>query len=142
MNKYPLEAFGFGRRSVCLSILITIKPCQIPYPEYAPEGALVQLKLGYLCVHINQRHVAEVTVWLAVARVLACFDISQAVDESGNPIQPAADFTSGVLRYLRTSIWQFCSSPDGDYSRPKPFPCRIVPRSEGTVELINQAQEE
>ncbi|KAF9460008.1 cytochrome P450 [Collybia nuda] len=57
------------------------------------------------------RHLAESSLWLVIASILATFEISPAVDDSGRPIIPKMDFTSGVMRH------------------PVTFPCIIKPRS-------------
>lgn len=44
------------------------------------------------------RHFADTSIWLAVATVLACFDISPARDETGHDIIPSTDVRSGLLR--------------------------------------------
>lgn len=43
------------------------------------------------------KHFAEVNIWLAIARIVATFDISQLVDEHGEKIIPAAAFTNGFI---------------------------------------------
>ncbi|KDQ63647.1 hypothetical protein JAAARDRAFT_29676 [Jaapia argillacea MUCL 33604] len=57
-------------------------------------------------------------VWLAAATVLSVFHISKALDDQGRPIEPDLNYTSGLL------------------SRPNPFQCEIVPRSEKAVLLL------
>ncbi|KAF8552838.1 cytochrome P450 [Imleria badia] len=56
------------------------------------------------------RHVANASMWIAIASMLATFDFLKAQDDHGNEIDFSPQFTSGAT------------------SRPKPFPCRIVPR--------------
>lgn len=36
-------------------------------------------------------------VWLAVASILATYDISKAVDENGREIEPVDDCVSGIV---------------------------------------------
>ncbi|KAI0776613.1 cytochrome P450 [Trametes elegans] len=62
---------------------------------------------------------ADGTVWLAMAHVVALFDIGKAVDASGNEINPPAAFTSGFT------------------SGPAPFLCKITPRSDKTAALLS-----
>ncbi|TFK57181.1 cytochrome P450 [Heliocybe sulcata] len=59
-------------------------------------------------------------LWISVACVLAVFDISKATDEDGRPIEPDTEYTSSQL------------------SRPKPFQCRIIPRSEQAMSLLKE----
>ena len=37
------------------------------------------------------------SIWISVASILAVFDISKAVDERGNVIEPVHDYVSGVI---------------------------------------------
>ncbi|KAI0060062.1 cytochrome P450 [Artomyces pyxidatus] len=64
------------------------------------------------------QHMARTSVWIAVASVLAAFDISPAVDEYGREIKAEENYASGIVSY------------------PAPFPCRITPRSPLARELI------
>ncbi|KAF4597560.1 hypothetical protein EYR40_008022 [Pleurotus pulmonarius] len=57
------------------------------------------------------KHLAENSVFLFVASILAAFEISAETDLEGNPIPLVADFSSGVV------------------SSPNPFKCKISPRS-------------
>ncbi|KDR72308.1 hypothetical protein GALMADRAFT_102042 [Galerina marginata CBS 339.88] len=57
------------------------------------------------------RHLADASVWIAIASILAAFDISPAKAADGTPILPKEEFLSGIT------------------SRPKPFKCLIVPRN-------------
>ncbi|KAH9886918.1 cytochrome P450 [Cubamyces lactineus] len=63
---------------------------------------------------------AQASIWLAVANIIALFDISKATDRDGNVITPPAEFISGFT------------------SQPAPFVCRIWPRSVKVVDVINQ----
>ncbi|KIK50452.1 hypothetical protein GYMLUDRAFT_182718 [Collybiopsis luxurians FD-317 M1] len=64
------------------------------------------------------RYMAENTVWLAIASVLATVTLGKAKDEKGNEIDIPGDFTNAVLRH------------------PKPYQCSIVPRTPLARELI------
>jgi cytochrome P450 len=70
------------------------------------------------------RWLAYDSIWIAVAAVLSVYDIFAATDPDGGPIQPSVEYTSGSL------------------SHPKPFKCRIVPRSDAAAALIKQTVEE
>ncbi|KAJ6625069.1 cytochrome P450 [Mycena sp. CBHHK59/15] len=67
------------------------------------------------------RFLAENSLWLHVATMLACFDISPTVGPDGSKIIPPREYTSGMA------------------SRPLPFPCSITPRSDAAVELIKNS---
>nr|BAL05150.1 cytochrome P450 [Phanerodontia chrysosporium] len=69
------------------------------------------------------RHLAGDMVWIAIARVLAVFDIQKARDADGNAIEPNIEFTTAVS------------------SHPKPFPCELRPRSEKAASLIKESYE-
>ncbi|KAI5121914.1 hypothetical protein M0805_000243 [Coniferiporia weirii] len=64
---------------------------------------------------------AENTIFIVVASILAVFDIQKALDDKGMPITPNEDYTPNLIRH------------------PKPFECRIMPRSEKAQSLIRQA---
>ncbi|KAI0632690.1 cytochrome P450 [Trametes polyzona] len=67
---------------------------------------------------------ADAGLWLAMACVVALFDIDKAIDDRGHEITPPAEFHSGFV------------------SHPKPFVCAIRPRAERekTAEIIAQAR--
>ncbi|GAO13483.1 uncharacterized protein UV8b_05750 [Ustilaginoidea virens] len=67
------------------------------------------------------QHLAEASVWIAVAAMLSKLNIERAKDENGNEIVPTVELTNGLT------------------SHPKPFPCRIVPRDVGSAALIRRA---
>jgi len=67
------------------------------------------------------RHVADASMWIAIASVLATLSISKALDESGKEITPRVAFTSGIT------------------SHPVPYRCRILSRNERARALIVQA---
>jgi len=66
------------------------------------------------------RWLAYDSIWIAVVSVLSVYSISAATDDKGLPIQPSVEYTEGQI------------------SHPKPFKCRIVPRSEAAAALIKQ----
>ncbi|KAH8116168.1 cytochrome P450 [Phellopilus nigrolimitatus] len=65
-------------------------------------------------------HLAENSIFIAVATMLSVFDISKSKDSNGIIIEPEVDYS-------------------GFISHPKPFLCDIRPRSAETAELIRQA---
>lgn len=58
------------------------------------------------------------SLWLTVTSTLAAFKIEKAINADGTPVTPSGEFTQGALRY------------------PKPFECRITPRSTRMRDLI------
>jgi hypothetical protein len=50
------------------------------------------------------RFLADRTVWLAGARMLAVFDISGTKDAQGHPIDPEIKFTTGIARYVYLEV--------------------------------------
>ncbi|KAF8208101.1 cytochrome P450 [Mycena galopus ATCC 62051] len=67
------------------------------------------------------RFLAENSLWLHVATILACFNITPIVGDDGKPIIPPREYTSGMA------------------SRPLPFQCHISPRNDAVAELIRHS---
>ena len=65
------------------------------------------------------RHLAEASVWIVVACILATMHIEKVIDEDGHEITPDIELTNGLT------------------SHPKYFECRIRARSQRCVELIS-----
>ncbi|KAK0235466.1 cytochrome P450 [Armillaria nabsnona] len=63
-------------------------------------------------------HLAESTVFMAIAMTLATCDILPSVDAQGNDVLPSVMYTSGMIIH------------------PIPFQCRIVPHSAEALELL------
>ncbi|KAJ7723505.1 cytochrome P450 [Mycena maculata] len=70
------------------------------------------------------RHMATASIWIAVASILATFDISKAVDENGKEVEPSYEYHSGFI------------------SLPLPFKCVLTPRSEKAKALIQATANE
>ncbi|KAF7368863.1 Cytochrome P450 [Mycena venus] len=70
------------------------------------------------------RHMALSSIWITVASILATFNITKAVDEEGNILEPSHGYISGLI----------CA--------PTPFKCSITPRSQDAVALIEAAVSE
>ncbi|KAK1961023.1 cytochrome P450 [Colletotrichum sublineola] len=68
------------------------------------------------------RYLADESLFITIARLLATFDIKKAVDESGNEIDPEIHATSGLI------------------SRLLEFPYSITPRSTKSVHLIRSVE--
>ncbi|KAG5642591.1 hypothetical protein DXG03_002515 [Asterophora parasitica] len=67
------------------------------------------------------RHLADASIWIAIASILAAVKISKAIDEDGKEITPEISISCGIT------------------NSPHPFKCRIRPRSEQAKELIIHA---
>ena len=64
------------------------------------------------------KYLAEASVWIVVACLLAMMDIEKAVDADGKEITPDIELTNGLT------------------SHPKHFECRVKPRSRHKVDII------
>ncbi|KAJ7764873.1 cytochrome P450 [Mycena metata] len=69
------------------------------------------------------RHIADSSLWLTIASILATFDINKAVDDNGNVVEPSYEYSSALV------------------FAPLPFECSITPRSSQTVEAIEETNE-
>lgn len=65
------------------------------------------------------RYLAEASMWIVIASLLAAFDIERAYDEQGNEIIPEVELTNGLT------------------SHPKPFRCVLRPRSKKAEVLVS-----
>ncbi|EKM55816.1 uncharacterized protein PHACADRAFT_256701 [Phanerochaete carnosa HHB-10118-sp] len=64
------------------------------------------------------RHFAMESMWIAMAHILAVYNIEKPVDDFGRVIEPSGDYTSGFLTY------------------PLPFKAVFKPRSAAALDLI------
>ncbi|KAJ7032293.1 cytochrome P450 [Mycena alexandri] len=64
------------------------------------------------------RYMATSSLWIAIASILAAFNIGKAIEEDERIIEPSYEYSPGFL------------------STPLPFKCSIQPRSKGAVSLI------
>ncbi|KAJ7119924.1 cytochrome P450 [Mycena crocata] len=64
------------------------------------------------------RHMATASLWIAVASILATFEINKAIDEHGRVIEPTNSFDSGII------------------NSPLPFKCSIKLRSQAAMALV------
>ncbi|KJA26057.1 hypothetical protein HYPSUDRAFT_347562 [Hypholoma sublateritium FD-334 SS-4] len=101
----PNFSFGYGRRYECNSCL--------------SEPILILITLLSIC---PGRHLAMNSAWIAVVSILATYNISKAVDDNGDIIEPKAEFTDGLV------------------SHPKPFKVQITPRSNEVHRIITSAK--
>ncbi|KIP10341.1 hypothetical protein PHLGIDRAFT_101482 [Phlebiopsis gigantea 11061_1 CR5-6] len=66
------------------------------------------------------RHLAEASVWIAIASLLALFEIRPVLDGDGKEVTPDIKFTSAIT------------------SHPEPFQCRFVPRNPKLGSLVEK----
>lgn len=88
-------------------------------PELDPRGPF----FGFGRRRCPGIHFADTAAWLAIATVLACFDIMPAKDEKGNDIVPETELRTGGVTCVRD------------------FPCEIKPRSAHTRRMLAEAME-
>ncbi|KAJ7688517.1 hypothetical protein B0H14DRAFT_2421125, partial [Mycena olivaceomarginata] len=50
----------------------------------------------WFCRLCPGRHMALSSLWITVVSILATFDITKAVDEKGNVVEPSYEYLSGV----------------------------------------------
>jgi len=79
--------------------------------------------------------------------MLATLDISKAVDEHGNAIEPVVEFDNPIFRRVVGSSFLSCSlilirndSPLIRFRMPNQFKCNIRPRSPKALSLIKQSK--
>ncbi|KAG9219881.1 hypothetical protein CCMSSC00406_0010053 [Pleurotus cornucopiae] len=85
-------------------------------PQYPPDPRTLAFGFGRRsCPGI---HLAESFLYIVVVTTLATFSILPELDAEGNAVPPKVEHLSGAI------------------SHPKPYNCRIVPRSPGAAELL------
>jgi hypothetical protein len=52
---------------------------------------------AYLSTSGQGKDMAQWSVWISAASILATFDISKTIDEKGVPIEPSGEYTSGLI---------------------------------------------
>ncbi|KAF7789960.1 hypothetical protein EIP86_000908 [Pleurotus ostreatoroseus] len=70
------------------------------------------------------RHLASNSAWLALASILAVFELELPIDEFGREIKPSGEYTPGLIVY------------------PLPFKCKFKPRSVKAEALIRASAAE
>ncbi|KAJ7235506.1 cytochrome P450 [Mycena rebaudengoi] len=83
-----------------------------------PEVMSPDFAFGYGRRICPGRHLAMSSMWISIVSILATCDITKAVGDDGNVIEPTYEYNPGAI------------------SLPLPFKCSIKPRSQETVELI------
>ncbi|KAF8908139.1 cytochrome P450 [Gymnopilus junonius] len=67
-------------------------------------------------------HLVDSSIWLLIASMLATLDVSKAVDECGNVMEPTVKFENPIFR------------------TPSQFKCDMRPRSQKALSLIRQSE--
>ncbi|KAJ7729932.1 cytochrome P450 [Mycena metata] len=67
------------------------------------------------------KDMAQWSMWITVASILATFNITKSLNQEGAPIEPSGEFTTGFLIF------------------PVPHKCDILPRSEAARAMIEAA---
>jgi hypothetical protein len=75
------------------------------------------------------------SIWITVVSILATFDITKAVDENGNVIEPSYDYLSGLIRsamfffffraqvvLILSSVHHFLSNVPSRHDRKRQLP--------------------
>ncbi|KAF8649224.1 hypothetical protein AX16_005932 [Volvariella volvacea WC 439] len=68
------------------------------------------------------KHFGSLSVWMTMACLISLFDISKPIDKNGETIEPTLEWSSAGI------------------SRPAPFKCKIVPRSEQAAAIIRSTE--
>ncbi|KAJ7251362.1 hypothetical protein C8J57DRAFT_1353142, partial [Mycena rebaudengoi] len=64
---------------------------------------------------------AQSTLWITVASLLAVFNITKAIGKDGQILEPSYEYHSAIVAYVLM---------------PFPFKCSIKPRSKAAADLI------
>ncbi|KAJ7234222.1 cytochrome P450-like protein [Mycena rebaudengoi] len=124
--------FGCVRASLYLLPFWAISHDETLYPDlyaFKPERFLLDSEpnidvrapdfaFGYGRRVCPGRHMAMSSMWITIASILSTFDITKAVGDDGNVIEPTYEFDTGIA------------------SLSSPFKCSITPRSKQATELI------
>ncbi|KAA1476676.1 CyP450 monooxygenase [Dentipellis sp. KUC8613] len=113
---------------------MTRDPVEYPEPEsfkperfMRPDGTLndddMRYIFGFGRRFCSGRHLADATVWMALASILAVFRLVRAKDEDGNVVPVKVEYTNGLI------------------SHPLPFKCGFEPRDREAELLLNQLRE-
>ncbi|KAJ7512087.1 cytochrome P450 [Mycena galericulata] len=90
----------------------------------APDGTLITENFpptyGFGRRACAGRSMADASIWIAIASILAVFRISKAKDSVGNTIEVPDEYIDGLV------------------TAPVPFECAIVPRSEASRKLVTE----
>ena len=114
---FPTAVFGFGRRYV------------------------LYLDNGYRSYYFGHRvcpgrYLADASLWIAMASILATLDVTKAIGDDGKEITPPLKFISGIARYRSTQPVLRLNTESACGSHPAPFRCNIKPRDLAAQSLL------
>ncbi|KAJ7731639.1 cytochrome P450 [Mycena metata] len=126
------RGFRIPANSIVIGNVWAILQDEVMYPDplaFKPERFLLdgkpnphvrdpQAAFGFGRRICPGRHMATSSVWMSVASILAAFDITKAVAEDGQAIEPTYEYLSEFI------------------SAPAPFKCSIRPRSRDLAALV------
>lgn len=90
------------------------------------------------------RYLAETSLFVTIASILAAFNIEKDTDANGKLITPPLEYTSGAIRFVQFILHINMASFDR-YSRsshPVPFDCTITPRSKKAEAVVLQSSKQ
>ncbi len=83
------------------------------------------------------RHLADNSLYAIVSSVLAVYDITPPMDNTGKPVKLQPELTTGLLSYVVLFLWENADIKTFLYSYPLPSKCNIIPRNAAAEVLIN-----
>jgi cytochrome P450 len=108
----------------------------VPIEEGGAGEPILQGPFGFgrrICVG---KHLAQASVWIALATLIATMDISNSVGPDGNEIKPDVKFSSGLSRWVFLDLMGFTDSFD---SHPAHFDCLFNLRSNEAEDLLRNS---
>ena len=81
-------------------------------------------------------HLVEAAVWLLIANMIATLEIGKARDAAGKEVQPIVEYHNAVFRSVMIIQVDTNCGVNAQYRTPTPFACRIAPRSERSLALL------
>lgn len=101
---------------------LSFDPTRFISPRDEPDPSNVAFGFGRrIC---PGRHLAETSLFLTIAQLLATFNIDKALDAEGKVIEPPVESTPGIVDH------------------PRPFAYRLAPRSAAHRELVQNVEKE
>ncbi|KAJ7928145.1 cytochrome P450 [Mycena leptocephala] len=86
-------------------------------------------------------HLAENSVFIAIATMLCMFRISKSIDEQSRVVDPTVEY-DGFIRSVVVALGNNKTQNNPPNSHPRPFKCKIELRSEGLRSLIDTDHED
>lgn len=101
----------------------SFKPSRyLPKSKGGQEEPLPLAQFGFGRRICPGRHLADVSLWLALATILSLFDVKKAKGDDGQEIIPKIELNSGLT------------------SHPKPYECLVQLRNEQARDLVSQVR--